>query len=255
MMTALPMNTLTSPHPEPSAASGPAVTPAPPNKPLAPQGPGRLVTDAPMRMFHWLFALSFVGAYISADSEHWRLVHVVLGYTLAGLLVWRLVYGLFGPRPARLSVLWRKVSGTRAWLQTMVSSFRAGLPVPWRQGQSLLMGLALVGLLLAVIPLTLTGYATFHEWGDVLGGDVFEDLHEFLGDAYLTGVLVHLALLAWLSFTRRKNQALPMLTGRIPGPGPDLIPNERRWLAALVLASVLAYWVWEVVNRWVMVSG
>ena len=249
------MTTLTSSYPEPNAASGPAVTPAPPAKPVAPEGPGRLVTDAPMRMFHWLFALSFVGAYISADSEHWRLVHVVLGYTLAGLLVWRLVYGLVGPRPARLSVLWRKVSGTRAWVQTVASSFRAGSPAPWRQGQSLLMGLALVGLLLAVIPLTLTGYATFHEWGDVLGGDVFEDLHEFLGDAYLTGVLVHLALLAWLSFTRRKNQALPMLTGRIPGPGPDLIPNERRWLAALVLASVLAYWVWEVVNRWAMVSG
>jgi cytochrome b len=254
MMNALPMKT-TSPHPEPSTASGPAVTPSPPAKPVVPQTPGRLVTDAPMRMFHWLFALSFVGAYISADSEHWRLVHVALGYTLAGLLVWRGVYGLVGPRPAQLSTLWRKVSGTRAWLQTVAKTFRAGTPAPWRQGQSLLMGLALVGLLWAVIPLTLTGYATFHEWGDVLGGDVFEDLHEFLGDAYLTGVLVHLALLAWLSFTRRKNQALPMLTGRIPGPGPDLIQNERRWLAALVLASVLAYWVWEVVNRWAMVSG
>ena len=27
--------------------------------------PGRLVTDAPTRMFHWLFALSFVGAYLT----------------------------------------------------------------------------------------------------------------------------------------------------------------------------------------------
>ena len=73
------MTTLTSVHPEPGTASGPAVTPASPAKPMTPQGLGRLVTDAPMRMFHWLFALSFVGAYISADSEHWRLVHVVLG--------------------------------------------------------------------------------------------------------------------------------------------------------------------------------
>lgn len=250
------MSSLTSPHP--GSASAQAPQPANPGTPVAPQGPGRLVTDAPMRMFHWLFALSFVGAYISADSEHWRLVHVVLGYTLAGLLVWRLVYGLIGPRPARLSALWRRVSGTRVWLQTFVSACRAGgswSQVPWRQGQSLLMGLALVALLLAVIPLTLTGYATFHEWGDVLGGDVFDELHEFFGDAYLMGVLVHLALLAWLSFTRRKNQALPMLTGRIPGPGPDLIPNERRWLAALVLVSVCAYWLWELVQRLALVGS
>ena len=247
------MTTLTSSQAGPAAPAGPAATPfAAPALPLT-RRPGRLVTDAPMRMFHWLFALSFVGAYISADSEHWRLVHVVLGYTFAGLLVWRLVYGLVGPRPARLSVLWRKVSGTRAWLKAMADAFKSGgsvMSAPWRQGENLLMALALVALLAMVIPLTLTGYASFHDWGDVLGGEAFEALHEFFGDAYLVGVLAHLALLAWLSLTRRKNQALPMLTGRIPGPGPDLVKSERRWLAALVLASVVAYWAWEAANRW-----
>ena len=118
MMKALPMNTLTSSHPEPNAASGPVVTPALPATPVTLQGSGRLVTDAPMRMFHWLFALSFVGAYISADSEHWRLVHVVLGYTLGGLMAFRIVYGLVGPRPARFSTMWRKVSGAKAATET-----------------------------------------------------------------------------------------------------------------------------------------
>jgi hypothetical protein len=93
--------------------------------------------------------------------------------------------------------------------------------------------------------LTLSGYATFHEWGDVLGSDVFEDVHEFLGDAYLTGVLVHLGLLAWLSFTRHKNQALPMLTGRIEGNGPDFAKRNHVWLAGLLLVAVLGYWAWE----------
>jgi hypothetical protein len=55
---------------------------------------------APTRMFHWLFALSFLGAYVTADGERWRALHVTLGYTLAGLLAFRLLYGLFGPRPA-----------------------------------------------------------------------------------------------------------------------------------------------------------
>jgi cytochrome b len=245
------MTRMTSSDPALGATGAQAATLA---LPVAPKRPGRVVTDAPMRMFHWLSALCFVGAYISADSENWQPVHVVLGYTLAGLLVWRLVYGLVGPRPARLSALWRKVSGTRAWLKAMALALKSGglvLSAPWRQGENLLLALALVALLVMVIPLTLTltGYATFHEWGDALGGEVFEDLHAFLGDTYLTVVLLHLALLAWLSFTRRKNQALPMLTGRIPGPGPDLVKSERRWLAALVLASVLAYWVWETVNR------
>ena len=73
--------------------------------------PGRLVTDAPTRMFHWLFALSFVGAYLTADGEHWRLLHVTLGYTMAGLLLFRLLYGVFGPRQASLGLMWRKLAG------------------------------------------------------------------------------------------------------------------------------------------------
>ena len=48
--------------------------------------PVRRITDAPTRMFHWLFALCFVGAYATADGEHWRLLHVTLGYTMAGLV-------------------------------------------------------------------------------------------------------------------------------------------------------------------------
>jgi len=55
--------------------------------------PGRRVTDAPTRMFHWLFALSFVGAYATADGESWRALHVTLGYTMVGLLVFRVLYG------------------------------------------------------------------------------------------------------------------------------------------------------------------
>jgi cytochrome b len=248
MIKALLMTTLTPSHPEPSAASGPTVTPTPSVTPVAPQGHGRLVTDAPMRMFHWLFALSFVGAYISADSEHWQLVHVVLGYTLAGLLAFRIVYGLVGPRPARFSTMWRKVNGTKAWLQTIQTAWKPGgslQAVVWRQAPILLMAISLLALLAVVLPLTLTGYGTFHEWGGDLGSEVFGSLHEFFGNTALSLVLLHLALLTGQSYWRQKNLALPMLTGRLEGRGPDLIAHNRVWLAILLLLCVLTYIGWE----------
>ncbi|MNW02776.1 hypothetical protein D3C71_1986130 [compost metagenome] len=36
-----------------------------------------------------------------------------------------------------------------------------------------------------------------------------------------------------------------MLTGRIDGNGPDLVPKNRSWLAALLLIVVLAFGAWE----------
>ena len=209
---------------------------------------GRLVTDAPTRMFHWLFALSFVGAYLSAEGERWRALHVTLGYTMAGLLVFRLLYGLLGPRQAALGLLWRKLGGAPDWLRSLArGGLRSG--VQGRHGQNLLMALAVAALLVLVVPLTLSGYATYNDWGDALGGvlhgEAFAEVHEFFGNAVLAVVLGHLALVAALSALRRRNLARPMITGRVDGTGPDLVRHNRSWLAALLLVAVLAFVAWD----------
>ncbi len=208
--------------------------------------PTRRVTDAPTRLFHGLFALCFVGAYLTADGERLRLVHVTLGYTLAGLLAFRLLYGLFGPRSVNLAALWGKVAQAPSWWRS-VRAFAArqagapGWPTLQRQTENLVMGGAVVALLLAVLPLTLSGYATYNDWG----GEWLEEVHEAVGELMLALVLAHLGLLLVLSVLRRKNQALPMWPGRVPGQGPDLVKQNRSWLAAALMAAVLGYWGWE----------
>jgi cytochrome b len=195
-------------------------------------------------MFHWLFALCFLGAYLTADGESWRMLHVTLGYSMAGLLGFRVVYGLFGPRQAGLGLMWRKLGSAPAWLRSLRAATSLSA-INWRQGQNLLMALAVVALLVLVVPLTLSGYATCNEWGVFPGDDWLGEIHEFLGEAFLFVVLAHLALILGLSLLRRKNQAAPMLGGRVDGPGPDLVQQNRPGLAALLLIAVLAYGAWE----------
>lgn len=217
-----------------SPASSASSAPAPAGGSTAPAtAPTRRVTDAPTRTFHWLFALCFTGAYLSAESEHWRLVHVTLGYTVAGLLVFRLLWGLAGPRQARLGPMLRKLAGLGPWLDGL----RQGRP-NWRQAQGLLMTAAVLLLLVSVVPLTLSGYATDADWG----GEWLEEIHELAADAMLAMVLLHIALVAGLSLLRGSNQARPMLGGRIPGAGPDLARHNHGWMAVLLLTAVLAFW-------------
>lgn len=221
----------------PSSAAGPSRATAS----LPPRS--RRVSDAPTRMFHWLFALSFVGAWLTAESEHWRAMHVTLGYVMAGLLGFRIVYGLVGPRHARLGLLWRKLTGASTWMRSLRAAFGGGgsSRVNWRQGQNLLAAAAVATLLLVVVPVTLTGYLTYNDWG----GEWLEEAHEFFANAFLTAVLAHLAMLVVLSVLRRQNQALPMLTGRIPGAGPDLVQKSRRPLAAALLLAVIGFGAWQ----------
>lgn len=204
----------------------------------------RRVIDAPTRMVHWLFALSFAGAYLTGESEHWRALHITLGWTMAGLLGFRIVYGLVGPRQARLSALWRRLTGVPGWLRATLQG-SAPTAAHWRQGQNLLMAVFIAALLLAVVPLVLSGWATYEEWGGDRLGDLMEELHEAAGQAFLLLVLGHLGLLAVLSGLRRRNLALPMLTGRTEGSGPDLIRRNHRWLAIVLLLAVLGFGVWQ----------
>ncbi len=233
---------MTTSHTLPTNGSPDAAAPA-----SAP--PTRRVTDAPTRLFHWLFALCFAGAYLTADGERLRLVHVTLGDTLAGLLTFRLPYGLYGPRSMGLAALWGKVAQAPSWWRSVraFATRQAGAPA-WtplqRQTENLAMGVTIVAVLLTVLPLTLSGYATFNDWG----GEWLEDLHEATGELMLALVLAHLGLLLLLSGLRRKNQALPMWSGRLPGRGPDLVKHNRTWLAAVLMAAVLGYWGWEFVQ-------
>lgn len=128
------------------------------NRAAAAPQPRRLVVDAPTRMFHALFALAFAGAWLSADGERWRELHVTLGWTMAGLLGFRVGWGLFGPPAARLAVTWRRIADVPAWLRSAwqtLAERRAPAGFDGRRGHSLLMALTVAMLLALVAPLVL----------------------------------------------------------------------------------------------------
>jgi cytochrome b len=204
--------------------------------------PSRRTVDAFTRTLHALLALSFLGAYITAESEVFRLVHVSLGYTMGGLLGARLLWGFMGPRYARWSAMWGKMRGLGDWLRGL----RTG-QTQWRQAQNLYMVWTVALVLLAIAPVVFSGYVVYQEWT----GEWMEDIHEFFGNLMLIAVSAHLAGVVLLSFGRRRNLAKPMLTGRADGAGPDLIKSNHWVLAALLLAAVLAFWVlqWQSSDR------
>ncbi len=196
----------------------------------------RRTVDAFTRIWHFLTAFTFTVAYLTAESEAFRLMHITLGYTLGGLFLLRVFWGVWGPRPARWSSLWGKLRGVGAWVEGM-STFKVNLPL----AQNLYMSLTVVAVLAAIAPLVLSGYVTYQEWT----GDWMEEVHEFFGNFMLVAVLLHIAGVVVLSLLRRRNLAKPMLTGRVEGTGPDLIKSNYWLLASLLLVVVASFWVWQ----------
>jgi cytochrome b len=200
------------------------------------QAPRVLVWDLPVRLFHWLTVLSFAGAWLTAESERWRLLHVTLGYTLGGLVAFRLLWGLVGSRHARFASF---VRGPRAVLRNLAAMLR-GQP-EHHVGHNPVGALAIVAMLGLALLIVGSGWALYND----IGGDRFEDLHEAAAELMLAVVAVHVVGVALASLLHRENLVGAMFSGRKAAPPADGIRSAWRSVAALMLAAVLGFWSWQ----------
>ena len=195
-----------------------------------------LVWDLPVRVFHWLLAASFLGAFVTAESERWRLLHVTLGYTVGGLVVFRLLWGLIGTRHARFADFVRGPRAVVRYLRSLLSG-RAEHHV----GHNPAGALAIVGLLAASVLIVASGWAIFND----VGGEWLEDLHEGAANAMLALVAVHVLGVIVSSRLHHENLVRSMVTGRKLGLPADSIGQAWRGVAAIMIAAVLGFWSWQ----------
>ena len=192
-----------------------------------------LVWDAPTRVFHWLLAASFAGAFVTAESERWRLVHTTLGYTVAGLIVFRLLWGFAGTRHARFSAFVRGPRAVAAYLRSIVS--RAPRHYTGHNPAGAVAILLLLALGAAV---TASGWLL-----ESFDAHALEELHEGIANAMLAAVGVHVAGVVASSWIHRENLAGAMVNGYKRAPAGEGIRRSWRGVALALVAAVAAFWI------------
>ncbi|MBA5687471.1 cytochrome b/b6 domain-containing protein [Rugamonas apoptosis] len=191
-----------------------------------------LVWDAPVRVFHWLMVLCFAGAYLTAEEDGLRLLHVTLGYSMVGLVVFRLLWGVIGTRHARFSDFVRGPGKVLDYLRSLAQRKPAHYV-----GHNPAGALAIVGMLGLTLAIGFTGWMLFQD----LGGDALEETHELLANLMLALVALHVAAVVVSSRLHGENLAAAMVTGRKRGTAAEAIRSAWRPLAVVLLAAVLGF--------------
>ncbi len=195
-----------------------------------------LVWDVPVRVFHWLMVFSFAGAYLTAESERWRLIHVTLGYTMGGLVAFRIVWGLVGTRYARFGSF---VSGLVP-VKRYVESLMDGKPEHY-VGHNPAGAVAIVLLLLSSIVIVATGWGVYND----KGGKIVEELHELSSNFMLLIVVVHIAGVVVSSWLHRENLIWAMVTGKKVGESIQGINARWKFLALLIAMTTFGFWYFQ----------
>ncbi|MDV7340216.1 cytochrome b/b6 domain-containing protein [Terasakiella sp. A23] len=179
------------------------------------------VWDLPTRAFHWLLVISvctgwWLGENLSFSNISW---HFYLGYTTGGLVLFRLIWGLIGPKYIRLSALFHKPQTTLDYVAEMKSREPSGYP-----GHSPVGSLSVLGLLAVLALQVVTGL--FAEADDLfsagplssyVGSNIVQlanAIHEINSKILLAMVVLHLAALMFYLIWKRENLIRAMVTGK-----------------------------------------
>jgi cytochrome b len=170
------------------------------------------VWDLPTRLFHWLFALVILGAFITINLDETEL-HAKFGYAACVLVIFRIIWGFVGPEHARFSNFVPSITQLKAFIKH---------PVYDKLGHNPLGALSVIGLLLVVLVQTTSGLFTDDEisfqgpLSHLVSSQIagfLTGLHEINSNLVYALVGLHLAAIFYYQKVKKENLIGPMLTG------------------------------------------
>lgn len=215
------------------------------------------VWDVPTRLFHWVLVGLLGGLWWTGENGPMS-THMTLGYAVLALILWRLIYGLFGSTTARFSAF---VRGPRAVVQYLRSAFGARKETAaYVLGHNPAGGWMVLLLLAVVLAQAVTGlFANDDIFSE---GPLANKVSTATSDA-MTGwhkgilfpllqvlVALHVAAAFFYLFVKGENLIRAMVTGSKAAPAH--VRDAVRFasplvaVAAAVVAGLVVYYVVEI---------
>lgn len=207
------------------------------------------IWDLPTRLFHWTLAGLIAFSWWSAEY-HYDDLHIWSGMGVMTLVLFRILWGLFGSSTARFANFVRGPSAVMGYL-------RGG---GWRGiGHSPLGALSVVALLAVVAVQVGLGLIASDEDGLMQGplarlvsmdtADWARELHETLFNVLLSLIALHVVAIIFYKF-RGRGLLKPMITGSGEiEPGVESMRPSKGWVAIICLIAAIA------ITRWVIAGA
>jgi cytochrome b len=174
--------------------------------PAQPDAPAMVqVWDLPLRILHWLLALSVLIAWSSANI--FDTVHEIAGYMTLAAVALRLAWGIFGTHHARFQNFIRPPAAV--WRYLVQAAHRQ----PGRY-----LGLNPAGAAMAITLLLLLSVSTISGWMQLtprfFGVEWVEQVHTWSSNLALVLVVVHVLGVLAMAALQKENLIAAMITGQ-----------------------------------------
>jgi len=206
------------------------------------------VWDLGIRAFHWALVVAFAGAGVSqwVMPESYLGAHLVFGYTVGALLLFRLVWGFFGSEYGRLSHL--RATPREAVRYVLDFLRHRAKPYLGHNPGGALMIVAMFAILAGIVVTGMLVQAGEEKQGPFAGfvsyeiGSLARDIHSLLVSVTLGLIGLHVLAVVLHRALARESLVSAMITGRKSwhAPPPVLRPRKAALLPAAVTVAGIA---------------
>ena len=197
-----------------------------------------MIWDLPTRLFHLLFAICLLGAYITGEKEimEW---HARFGVTILGLMIFRIIWGLIGPKAVRFSTLFGAISELPAYIKSFPNSSHSKKP-----GHNPLGALSVLAFFTIALVMATTGL--FNEDDVFFTGPLYytapafseiaNEIHEVFQAPIIPLILLHLAAIIFHRIVLDKHILKRITTGIEYNEGAA--PQEKSYQTGVSISGI-----------------
>ncbi|GAA5134882.1 cytochrome b/b6 domain-containing protein [Thalassotalea piscium] len=209
-----------------------------------------LIWDFPVRLFHWLLVICLIGSWYTSEGERGLTdIHMLFGYSILALVLFRILWGFIGTKYAKFSQfvpnkneLTQYVKGNKDYL-----------------GHNPLGSLMVFAMLALLLLQTVSGLFMSDEI--FTNGPYFDSvskstqklmatIHNNVFDIILIVSALHIIAILFYLIVKKQNLITAMITGKkwvenkLTSAG---IPHSKLLIALVLIAVVSAFVYWLVV--------
>jgi len=202
------------------------------------------IWSLPTRIFHWLLVITLVAAYAFSDEEEFLNLHTAFGYAAGILVVYRVIWGVIGPRYSRFKDFPVEFGEIREFISDMRSSKLKHI------GHNPLASWVMIGIIIisgfiavsGMMILAEKGVANFKFLITGIPTDTIKEVHETLVSILIALVILHLlGLIVEFLTNRNRGTVMSIITGyKNVQAEPAGLTLFQRIFSIVVLAVALA---------------
>ena len=171
------------------------------------------IWSLPTRIFHWLFVLFILAAFITGDEDRLLNYHAVIGYGIFILLAFRIIWGFIGPKHSLFKDFPIGIKKAKEFMSNIFDSEQKYI------GHNPMASYAMMGMFILCFLLIITGALAFgiQEGKGIFSSfnssffkemELFEEIHELFSGLLIALIVAHIVGVFSDRFLHKKYETL-----------------------------------------------